>query len=90
MIKNLFRQTDKKIIPNLPRYAYDGKIVVVQSETEAQRIVPLLQKSPILGIDTETRPAFRRGESHQVALLQIATEEVCFLFRLNLIGFPLA
>lgn len=71
----------------LPRYAYDGKIVVVQSANEAERAVSILQRSPILGIDTETRPAFRKGESHKVALLQVANEEVCFLFRMNELGF---
>jgi len=38
--------------------------------------------------DTETKPAFKRGQVHKVALLQLATEEACFLFRLNLIGYP--
>lgn len=71
----------------LPRYAYKGKIVVVQSASEAERAVTVLQRSPILGIDTETRPAFRKGEMHKVALLQVANEEVCFLFRMNELGF---
>ncbi len=71
----------------LPRYAYEGKIVVVQSASEAERAVAVLQRSPILGIDTETRPAFRKGEMHKVALLQVANEEVCFLFRMNELGF---
>lgn len=87
-IRELFRTTDKAIIPTLPRYAYDGRIVVIQSETESEYITEILRKAPILGIDTETRPTFRRGESHPVALLQIASEEVCFLFRLNFMGFP--
>ena len=45
-----------------------------------------LLKQPVLGFDTETRPAFQRGQMHQVALLQVATHEMCFLFRLNKIG----
>ena len=42
----------------------------------------------MIGMDTETRPAFKRGEMHKVALLQMATEDICFLFRLNQIGLP--
>jgi ribonuclease D len=40
----------------------------------------------LLGLDTETRPSFQRGRQHQVALLQVAAEDICFLFRLNHIG----
>lgn len=86
-VRQLFVRTDKKFIPSLPRYAFDGKIYVVQSESEAERAVEVLKKSPILGIDTETRPTFRKGESHKVALLQVANEQMCFLFRMNEIGF---
>ena len=86
-VRQLFVRTDKKFIQSLPRYAFDGKIYVVQSENEAERAVEVLKKSPILGIDTETRPTFRKGESHKVALLQVANEQMCFLFRMNEIGF---
>lgn len=86
-MRQLFKKTDKSFIATLPRYAYDGKIVVIQSKSEAERATQILYKSNILGIDTETRPMFRKGESHKVALLQVANEELCFLFRLNEIGF---
>lgn len=86
-MRQLFKKTEKSYIASLPRYAYDGKIVVIQSENEAIKAVNALSKSSILGIDTETRPMFRKGESHKVALLQLANEEVCFLFRMNEIGF---
>lgn len=48
-VRQLFVRTDKKFIPSLPRYAFDGKIYVVQSENEAERAVEVLKKSPILG-----------------------------------------
>ena len=56
------------------------------SEGEAERAVNYLLTQPILGVDTETRPAFKRGEYHQVSLLQVSSKDVCFLFRLNMIG----
>jgi len=85
-MRQLFKSTDKKLIPALPRYSYGGKIMVVNSASEAERAVEVLLRAPLLGIDTETRPAFRRGVTHQVALLQVASEQVCFLFRLNETG----
>ena len=87
-VRQLFIKTDKKFIPELPRFAFEGRIFVVQSVSEAERVVRALRRSPILGIDTETRPTFRKGQNHKVALLQVATEDMCFLFRLNEMGFP--
>lgn len=84
----LFRQTDKKFVADLPRFLYEGPVKVVQSEGEAARVVECLEGTSLLGIDTETRPSFKRGVVHKVALLQISTEDVCFLFRLNYMGLP--
>lgn len=86
-MRQLFIKTDKAFIPNLPRYTFEGKIYVIQSASEAERAVEVLRQSPILGIDTETRPTFKKGVSHKVALLQVANEQLCFLFRMNEIGF---
>lgn len=84
----LFVNTPKSIIPMLERFTFDGRIVVVQSECEARRAVRALQSAPLLGIDTETRPTFRKGTQHKVALLQVGDGETCFLFRLCMMGFP--
>lgn len=80
--KRLFIKTDKAFIADLPRFTFQGKIVVVQSAGEAARAVRMLRRERETGIDTETRPVFRKGEVHKVALLQVSTESVCFLFRL--------
>lgn len=84
----LFVKTNKQFISGLPRFMYTGPIQTIIGVDTAERAVSVLRKSRLLGIDTETRPSFRKGESHKVALLQISTEELCFLFRLNRIGFP--
>lgn len=84
-----FSKTEKDYISQLERYAFDGRIEVIQSEREALRAVEYLRKCKLLGIDTETKPSFKRGIQYQVALLQVASEDdICFLFRLNFMGFP--
>ena len=70
----------------MPKAVFPGQIHVVQTPQEAERAVAYLKKCSILGIDSETRPSFTKGQSHKVALLQISSEEHCFLFRLNLTG----
>ncbi len=88
MKKTIYNKFDKAVINTLPLVAFPGKITVVLNEYEADRVVDYLLSCDILGVDTETRPAFRRGQNHKVALLQVATREQCFLFRLNHLGLP--
>lgn len=86
MRKIIYNKFNKKAIATLPTVVFPGKTVVVMSESEAERAVDFLLSNSILGIDTETRPSFKKGETHKVSLLQVATHTVCFLFRLNYIG----
>lgn len=83
MKKILYNKFDKKLIASLPTVAFDGKILMILSESEAMKAVNYLLDQPILGVDTETRPSFRKGNQYKVALLQVATQDICFLFRLN-------
>ena len=77
---------DKNQIQTLPCVHFKGRIIVVFTERDADKAVSYLMKQPVLGFDTETRPTFKKGQMHQVALLQVATHNTCFLFRLNQIG----
>lgn len=86
MKKQIAAKFDKKQIPSLPRIVFEGRVIVVISAQEAECAVDFLLAQPILGIDTETRPSFKKGTIHKVALLQVSTTDICFLFRLNHIG----
>lgn len=88
MEKTIYNKFDKKDIGALPQVLFPGRIVVVLSEAEADKAVDYLLSCPLIGLDTETRPAFRKGQMHKVALLQVSTKDICFLFRLNHIGLP--
>lgn len=85
IIKN---KISKEEVAGFEKEGFDGRIVVIQSEEEAEKAVSYLLTYPVLGIDSETKPSFTKGQTHKVALLQISTDECCFLFRLNRIGFP--
>ena len=80
---------DKKLIPGLEPVQFDGRIITIDSELEARKAAGFLMHERIVGIDTETRPVFRKGRKmNPVALMQVSTLDTCFLFRLNHIGFP--
>ena len=78
----------KADMAQLDRVVFPGRIYVIYTKADARKAVDYLNSYPIVGVDTETRPSFRKGEVHKVALLQISTEDTCFLFRLNHIGMP--
>ena len=86
MKKTIYHKYDKQRIADLPRVLFERRIVVILTESEAQKAVDYLLSQPILGVDTETRPSFKKGRANKVALLQVASHEVCFLFRLNQLG----
>lgn len=71
---------------NLPLVQYSGGATVIDSEVGLKEAVKHLSKARIIGFDTETRPSFKKGVSHEVSLLQLASPEMCFLFRINTIG----
>ena len=78
----------KAEIASLPVELFSGRIIVVHSAADVDKAVSYLKKCPIVGVDTETRPSFAKGRTYEVALLQISTEDTCFLFRLNYVGLP--
>jgi ribonuclease D len=86
MKKLIYNKVDKAMLSQLKRVEFYGKIYVVTSPDEAEHVVDYLLSQPILGFDTETRPAFEKGKRYRCSLLQVSTHTDSFLFRLNKIG----
>lgn len=76
----------KAEINQLPLRQYEGPIHLIRTPEKADRAVEELKKETLLGFDTETRPAFRVGESYLPALLQLATGNEVFLFQIKATG----
>jgi len=73
-------------VNTLPMRAYEGKIVLVDKIEQVEEAAKEIEKFEVVGFDTESRPAFKKGESYPVSLLQFATPKKVYLFRVNLIG----
>lgn len=80
------RTIAKEELKELPKTVFPGNIYVIDTETDLQDAIDYLMKQKVVGIDSETRPSFTKGQSYKVALLQISSHERCFLFRLNRTG----
>jgi ribonuclease D len=71
-----------------PIRRYGGKICVINSTDQLLSVAEHINKEIILGFDTETRPAFKKGTTYSPALVQIAGRHVVWLFHLTHLGFP--
>lgn len=78
----------KEQIAELPIETFKGDIVVIDHAKEVADACNFLSAQSAIGFDTETKPAFKRGQVNKVALMQLSTEQKCYLFRLNRIGYP--
>ena len=67
----------------LPIRRFDGDVSLVTTPVELERAMEEIRGERVAGVDTETRPAFRRGESYLPCLLQIATARRVHLFQLS-------
>jgi len=78
----------KEELLELPLGQFEGPIYLIDRPEQVEDAVDFLENHPLIGFDTETKPSFRKGEFNHVSLLQLATANQAFIFRLNKVGFP--
>lgn len=81
------RTISKEQMSLLPLKQFEGESIVVEDQDAIEELVKLLKKESVIGFDTETKPAFKKGVVYQVSLLQLSTIDKAYLFRLNKLGF---
>jgi len=85
----MYRKTiSRDELNSLPLDSFNGNIRVIENLEGVNEVLPLIWKAKCLGFDTETRPSFRKGQNNRIALLQLATNDDVFLFRINKIKLP--
>ena len=80
----------KDILQWMPLARFEGEVIIVDRPEQVDEAMDYLNRQNTIGVDTESRPSFKRGVHYPTALVQIATEERCYLFRLTHIGLPQA
>lgn len=78
----------KEQISKLPIEEFPHRIIIIETAEDVEKAVSYLLNFQTIGFDTETRPNFKKGQNHKVALMQLAADDACFLIRLNKVGFP--
>ena len=80
----------KKEINDLPLFKYEGKIVIAATEKQIDKAVFEIEKHDLVGFDTETKPAFKKGQFNHVALIQVAVPNKVYLLRIHQIGITIS
>ncbi len=71
-----------------PIRKFEGDVLIIDTAEAVDEAIKELRKTDIVGFDTETRPSFKKGRRNKVALLQLATLDRAYLFRITDIGIP--
>src|SRR6266571_7935704 len=80
---DLARSISREDMAKLAIRRYEGRVCVVATPGDLGEARSDLRQENLVGLDTETRPAFRKGERHLPALVQVATARAVYLFQLR-------
>ena len=85
---NEFRRSiSRGDVNELPIRRYEGAVRLIETPEELEGAMADIRKEigqeSVVGLDTETRPSFRKGESHLPCLAQVATARAVYLFPLQ-------
>lgn len=83
-----WKKLSKEKINQFPLRQFEGPIEIIYSPKQVPEAIKQLSQEKILGFDTETRPAFKKGEKYSPALLQLAGEKKTFIFQIKKTGLP--
>jgi ribonuclease D len=86
--KDYFLNIEDEYVRSLPVMSFPGIINIIDHPSNFEKIKHALLEEKLLGFDTETKPSFKKGRYHQVALLQLSTRDQAFLVRLNKVHLP--
>jgi ribonuclease D len=67
----------------LPIRRYEGSVYVVAGLSDLRHAMQDISQERVVGFDTETRPAFRSGESYLPSLVQFATASAVYLLQVQ-------
>ena len=79
----VLKKITKAEINELPLIQWEGDIRILNTEEEMESAVAELQTCTHLGFDTETRPTFKKGQYYPPALIQLASADCVYLFRIS-------
>lgn len=87
-MSNLLNKISNEEIADLPLKSFEGEIVNIENSELAIECAKELLNEKVLGFDTESKPAFKKGEFNHVCMIQLSTENKSYIFRNHLFEIP--
>jgi len=81
--EQFLRELSREEVNELPIKRYEGEVRIAESAHDLESAAAAWREERVVGFDTETRPAFKPGESYLPALAQIATGRTVWLLPLQ-------
>ena len=79
----IVRSISREDLATLPVNRYHGPVHLVTTPHDVAQALADIRQERVTGFDTETRPAFRKGEVYLPCLAQVATARAVYLFPLQ-------
>ena len=76
----------KEELRDLPLLRYEGEIKLIEDKQEIAKAIQHCREHDVVGFDTETKPTFKKGQYHAVALVQLAVKDIVYLIRVSKTG----
>lgn len=84
----LGQRMTRDVINDLPLIRYESRTYVIDSPKDVEQAVGELAKEKVLGFDTETRPAFKKGQRFLPSVLQLGGDGYVYVMMLKKTGLP--
>ena len=79
-----FQKTiSQESVSTMPKEVFSGQIVVVNTKEELKKSLLYLSTFPVIGFDTETKPSFSKNLKNKMSLMQLSSDNTCFIIQLN-------
>jgi ribonuclease D len=75
------QRISREEMSELPIRRYEGPVHVIAGRPDLRHAMQDILQESVVGFDTETRPAFRPGESYLPSLVQFATARAVYLLQ---------
>lgn len=77
------RAISRESLNGLPVRRYEGPVDFVDTPAKLYDALTDIRSERVVGFDTETRPAFRKGEIYLPSIAQVATAKAVYIFPLR-------
>lgn len=82
------KEISKEEVAELDLIEFGGPIHLIDSLEDFEKAIDEISSSALLGFDTETKPAFKKGQVYPTSLIQLATRDKSWIIRVSRIGYP--